>query len=1364
MRILLFVDVAFLLGLCMGIGAFLQGCGPGSDDGDDDNPNGKKGDPSKERLQEKLRVLELAQAQSCEARCVEDAQYGRWRRQVHAHSCWNEEDEEVYCECSPDSKPSPQCSPLTPEQREANNKGGSSLVDVEADMAGLASESRSASRTRLRHDKAGTANLRAGGTSGSGATTGLRTVSANDATMASVVAEFDAEEEVDESGIASPRETVNKFCDKEGLSEMHGGEAARELELQDASRDFESKILGDVARELETNNVHKMAQEIFSFYICTRWAPDNIFWHLAQHELAAQLNMEVVEVPDRPDEAIAEAYQTYKFVPMLCSYNLEVFKERTEGDLKSNNGSASDFTSYTKFEEDVTSLAKWVQDAASGPVLQQLQNIDKLFCGDKPMNDCKGRLDKTSFQHRMRNLCPRFLCGDNPDQETLLDQMQKYFKAFKVQNLPDSGEWDADFRKWKAHFPFHSFIGKPEGFGDTEGSPWAHERFVICFGKRVASELHRRPNGRHILTDQNNVGCHGWWDAEKTSQMLNRIVQLWKPPTCQLATMTYTMKKEILAKFQQMNERLFDSLPSQINDELMQEELGAEEFDFHDHLPVPFDQKALTVTGADGSRKTLVDGMRVRAIHDACLDCAEWDELGTTCRSCAYSVSTESYGRVEVIGDQLHVYWDEPHGQTRRTEATVELLEVVPVAWRAKVGFLERVQDFVAGVTRISDKAKQLFNSMFGKKYKNLSKLMSGSVSKWAVCPVKSGSSKAVMADLDRHLGVEDAAFQDFQKEAYAKWTGYRQAIPGTKCIDAQRVVGKDQAEAFQGCQACEISELHEDHPEAYFPKRGQAKQEFVCPLRPPLPADEQLSILLDHEDQCFVSMTDAQEVHHQWYYQGLFPARQQYEHKENPPLPEMDLVKLLNVPGKGITGETTYARLCSMEEKRHAPRFCTLPPIHNNYGTVEAFADSLSDTLTGTLGVGASAVTATVRTFEVAQAKEKDRGRLAKEAIITASEKTWDKLVGAGRLLRSSAQYVAASLKGQPPGAERIGKELEDRYFGANLTGEVLHRLSFQRSIGKNWESSNAKERYQRYVLSCPCRGFDPVLTMASQKRWSSVALRMVKAAWDVPRKSKDVTLLSKRNIVLNLRGEALRFREVHSHANSTHHHKWAAAIQWVNGASDKVAPPPSCHWNFMKARCEPTEFCHYSFPSCVPKVLWSNTGWTKVQDKLLQDLVAPVMSGDLHDLYGLQLSMHCAPKSKFQHTGPPQEDPESLEKCLREGVVANAEMRAREPWKLYYPDEVVVMARFDPIQQRYCAPSSEADGQARSALCKGAIEDQHMEDHLEGMDKTWTRRHKYMGVLSGVGYPRATLEEVFLKPEDVLEALGLMPPSHVK
>jgi hypothetical protein len=52
------------------------------------------------------------------------------------------------------------------------------------------------------------------------------------------------------------------------------------------------------------------------------------------------------------------------------------------------------------------------------------------------------------------------------------------------------------------------------------------EQVLTCFGKRVASQLHRREGGDHLITDQSMVGCHGFWDYPTAAKMLDRVVQL----------------------------------------------------------------------------------------------------------------------------------------------------------------------------------------------------------------------------------------------------------------------------------------------------------------------------------------------------------------------------------------------------------------------------------------------------------------------------------------------------------------------------------------------------------------------------------------------------------------------------------------------------------------------------------------------------------------------------------------------------------------------------------------------------------------------------------------------------------------------
>merc|ERR1719265_858683 len=91
------------------------------------------------------------------------------------------------------------------------------------------------------------------------------------------------------------------------------------------------------------------------------------------------------------------------------------------------------------------------------------------------------------------------------DFHTQEDGWQMLEDAFKSFSTSDSwGAGTEDFNDWKARFPYHSFLSKAGG-ADPAHSPKSRERFLVCFGLRVASDLHRRPSGSHIITDQNNV-------------------------------------------------------------------------------------------------------------------------------------------------------------------------------------------------------------------------------------------------------------------------------------------------------------------------------------------------------------------------------------------------------------------------------------------------------------------------------------------------------------------------------------------------------------------------------------------------------------------------------------------------------------------------------------------------------------------------------------------------------------------------------------------------------------------------------------------------------------------------------------------
>merc|ERR1740138_666731 len=100
------------------------------------------------------------------------------------------------------------------------------------------------------------------------------------------------------------------------------------------------------------------------------------------------------------------------------------------------------------------------------------------------------------------------------------------------------------------------------------------------------------------------------------------------------------------------------------------------------------------------------------------------------------------------------------------------------------------------------------------------------------------------------------------------------------------------------------------------------------------------------------------------------------------------------------------------------------------------------------------------------------------------------------------------------------------------------------------------------------------------------------------------------------------------------------------------------------------------------------------------------------------MEMTLHCGPKNSFGASGPPEVkgDAPSLKDCLEKGVETNARLQAKEPWKLYFPEEVVLVANFKALDERACLLSSEGntDDESKKALCGGATEDPKLGEHL--------------------------------------------------
>lgn len=367
--------------------------------------------------------------------------------------------------------------------------------------------------------------------------------------------------------------------------------------------------------------------------------------------------------------------------------------------------------------------------------------------------------------------------------------------------------------------------------------------------------------------------------------------------------------------------------------------------------------------------------------------------------------------------------------------------------------------------------------------------------------------------------------------------------------------------------------------------------------------------------------------------------------------------------------------------------------------------------------------------------------------------------------MLRSSPQWVQKHLGSELPGDKRVTSQLEQRLFGSIDNGELLHMMSYQKSAGTSMVTSNSKERFNRYVVSYPCPEFDPVFAFAARKRWGRVALQMIKEATRAHSEA-----LGEPSLHLLLRGEGMRFKKTNEESKDTYYYQPKAGMQWVdpNGQKSHQGEKPNCKKSSAFGKCEPVDLCETTWTGgCRIKKWWSSEGWWRVTDSKLIGAVAPMLTTgavSTAEFYGLEMNVYCGPKNKFESSGPPTVMPSSLKACLESGMKDNELRKAREPWKLYFPDDVVVVATFGDIDDRRCLASKAGmkDEKSKKDLCEsGAVEDSELFEHMDKADMQ-DGSATFMGAHTGAGFPKGALEEVILQPEDVLEALGLMVPSN--
>ncbi|CAE7551610.1 rskn-1, partial [Symbiodinium pilosum] len=143
--------------------------------------------------------------------------------------------------------------------------------------------------------------------------------------------------------------TVHTYCDL-------GAETVDEETADSTATSVRRNVVQTMVNEVSRNSIDAMAKEIFSIYVCTRWAPTGDFARVMEGEMATgQL----------PKSNPSKLYKERRFLPLRCSSNFKVFEEVALGQ-----------TSFQAFEAQMEALAKWYKGEADGAVAHRLAELD----------------------------------------------------------------------------------------------------------------------------------------------------------------------------------------------------------------------------------------------------------------------------------------------------------------------------------------------------------------------------------------------------------------------------------------------------------------------------------------------------------------------------------------------------------------------------------------------------------------------------------------------------------------------------------------------------------------------------------------------------------------------------------------------------------------------------------------------------------------------------------------------------------------------------------------------------------------------------------------------------------------------------
>ncbi|CAE7197434.1 rskn-1 [Symbiodinium natans] len=948
--------------------------------------------------------------------------------------------------------------------------------------------------------------------------------------------------------------TVHTYCDL-GLQRDVDNE-----ETDSAATSLRRNIVQTMVNEVSRNSIDAMAKEIFSIYVCTRWAPTGDFTRVMEAE---------VSTGQLPKSEPSTLYKERRFLPLRCSSNFKVFEEVGLGQ-----------TSFQAFEAQMEALANWYQGEKDGAVAHRLESLE----GD--LEDAK--LFDLQYVKSQAAACPESTGPWNVSVHTAP-------AAELLSHCPSAKWWLSKLENWHHAMPFTSFMS-PD-VDAAKFAPKGQEQILMCFGKRVASQLHRREGGSHLLTDQNAIGCHGFWDLGTAGRMLERIVKLWRPPTCQLASMELAMKLKIMELIANMNERLFDALPA-----LLTEEIAPDD---------DWDGKELRAASLGGS---LLHGM--------------WDSIAKS------------------------------------------------------------------------------FSALSGQ-YTRLGQLLGSSVVKWVVCPIKNTTGAEDLDRLDAALGTEDDTARYYAQIAYSKWTGKKDLLPGEECTPGVADLPRTTA--------CSLAIMQQDMPEPY------KDSEFICPVRPLLPAKQQLEILKKKSGLCPLRMNTWQMEQAGWFYRGRRPQRQQYDLVENAPASDIQAVQILDMISRQDTTFHTWRTFvtvglgCTEEEARQTPRWCADPEVHYPQASVNGMVDAVGRAGRGTAQMVSQALHAAGVTEEAPVVNQAVGHRLSE----------W--LYHQGKGVQAWAKQTTNEWFGQA--SSRYDK-LHKRSFTVQEANELVHSLSFQKLLEATGADSKNKQRYDRYAVVTPCKTMNAETEFELKYATAETALQLARKAF----RKYGVGIGHSGGFTVELTGLAMLKMS-------------GVQAAWVESHA------------LVRA---------YSLGSSTPDWLTTNN---PMMQSLAGTLAARTAEGvRASDLTGFRAFFACGNRKAMHDlplevTGPEALPGKVFKDCVVQGKTSNSNLRKENPGAPYLESEVVVRvtlaslpACFLEVDRSKAAAQNETRNPVYQTFESISGCPEMPSAGWSGLPEPVQNEvgtDQFRGLLAGKGLPGKVLYEVLLDPEDfILEA----------